>query len=102
VANTRNGNSFYVDTEYTGASDELAIKNIRVLGVVVTASASPGTLVLSDAQTSEPTKLDLRVATANSTAFFDFSECPITFPNGIRPTTLTDALATIIIEETRG
>ena len=44
----------------------------------------------------EERKVDLRNPTDESTAIFDLSATPILFPNGIRVTTLTTAVATII------
>jgi hypothetical protein len=102
LANTRNGNTWYVDTQHSASSDSLAVKGIRVLGVVVTATAANGRIVLSDEQGTPPTKLDLRVATSGDSKHFDFCESPVAFPNGIRPVTLTNAVVTVIIEEARG
>jgi hypothetical protein len=98
VANTRNANTFYIDTQYSVAADALVAKQVKLLGVLVTATAAGGKVVLAD-HGGPTTKLDLRVATDESAVFFDFSSCPILFPNGIRPTTLTDAIVTCIIQE---
>lgn len=100
MANVRNANSYYIDTQYS-ASEELAVKNIVVTCVVVTATAASGRIVLADSDTAT-TKLDLRVVTSGASQVFDFSESPIVFPNGIRPVTLTNAVATVIGRESRG
>lgn len=100
MANIRSSNTFYIDTQYSGASDELAVKNIRVLSVTVAAVAAPAQVILADSSTGT-NKLDLRVAVADSTELFDFSDAPVVFPNGIRPKTLTDAIVTCVIEESR-
>ncbi len=97
MANTRAGNTYYIDTQYS-STEELAVKNLKVLGVVVTASAAGGNILLSDGSVS---KLFLKVATDEDTSYFDFSNSPILFSTSIRPTTLSGAVATVIIEETR-
>lgn len=98
MANTRSSNTFYIDTQYSGASDELAIKNLKVLYVIVTATAASAVLALSDSGTA---KVNLRVATSGETSVFDFSNAPILFATSVRPTTLTNAIATVVIQETR-
>ena len=99
MANVRNSNTFYIDTQYSAASDELAIKNIKVVYAIVTATAGNGRVVLGDS--SVATKIDLREATSGATAYFDFSDKPLVFSTSIRPTTLTNAVVTLVIEETR-
>lgn len=98
MANVRSANTWYVDTTYSTIAESLVVKGIRVLGVVVTATAANGTIVLKDEVTAAPIKLDLRVPTSGETRHFDFSNTPIRFPNGIRPV-LTDAVVTVILEE---
>lgn len=100
MANTRNGNTFYIDTQYSAAADELAVKNIRITGVIVTATGASGRVVLGDS--SVATKLDLRVATSGETMQFYFDVHPVNFSTSIRPTTLSNAVVTCIIEEARG
>jgi len=97
VANTRSGNTYYIDTQYA-TNEELAVANLTVVGVIVTATGASAVVALTDSGT---VKLNLRVATSGATEFFDFSEAPIVFANSIRPTTLTNAIATVIIRETR-
>lgn len=67
--------------------------------VIVTATAASGRVVLADS--SVATKFDLRCATSGETSVFDFSLCPIPFSTSIRPVTLTNAVVTCIIEESR-
>lgn len=98
MANTRNGNTFYVDTQYSVAADEFASKLIRVSSVIVTATAASAVLVLKDS--SLATKIDLRVATSGATEQFDFDP-PLVFSTSIRPTTLTNAVATVVFQETK-
>jgi hypothetical protein len=101
MANVRSANTFYIDTQYSTGSDELAIKNIRVLQITITATSANAVLLLADSTTGTK-KLDLRVATSGASQIFDFSDSPVVFPNGIKPTTLTNAVATVVIEESRG
>lgn len=99
MANVRNSNTFYIDTQYSSAADELAVKNIKVVYAIVTATASSGRVVLGDS--SIATKIDLREAVSGTTAYFDFSNKPLVFSTSIRPTTLSNAVVTLVIEETR-
>lgn len=96
MANIRLGNTFYIDTQYTGASDELALKDVRIAYVIVTPTAANGRVVLSDGGLG--IKADLRRATANESNYpFDFSNEPIRFSTSIRPTTLANAVVTCVI-----
>lgn len=101
MANTKCGNTCYVDTQYSVAADQLAGKNLRVVGIVLTATGANARLVLSDI-TGPTTKIDVRVGTSGESKHFRFEEYPINFPNGIRPSTLSNAVATIIISESGG
>jgi len=96
MANVRNTNTYYIDT--TGS---LVIANIKVLGVVVTATSANAILNLQDNTTSD-NKLNLRVATSGESKFFDFADSPVLFSTGIKPSTVTNCVATVIIQETRG
>ena len=102
MANLRNSNTFYIDTEYSTSADDLAVKNIKLTGLVVSATAASAVVVLADAQTGSPKKLDVRVATDGESKELDLSERPIVFPNGIRALTLTNAVVSCTIEENRG
>ena len=95
MANARSANCYYIDTQYS-TNEELAVKNVLVLGVLVTVSAAGGNLVLSDGST---VKASFKVATDEETAFFDFGNCPMLFTTSIRPSTLTDAVATVIFKD---
>jgi hypothetical protein len=97
VANTRSGNVYFIDTQYA-TNEELAVKNLRVVGILVTSSAAGAQLILGDSST---TKLDLKVPIDEDTLYLDFSETPILFAVSIRPKTLTTCTAMVIIEETR-
>ena len=95
MANTRNSNSWYIDTQYSSATDDLSLNQLQVFAIFVTATAANGQVVLGDPVTGAK-KLDLRVPTANQTQMFTFYETPISFPNGIRVLTLANAVATAV------
>jgi hypothetical protein len=100
VANVRNANTFYIDTQRSTAADDLVVKNIKVTDVIVTVSAAGGQVILSDVSTTN-VKLSLKVATDEETKHFKFHASPILFPNGISATTLTNAVVTCVIQESR-
>ena len=97
MANIRNANTYYMDT--TTAS--LTISNIKVLGVLVTATSANAILNLQDVTTSD-NKMNLRVATSGDSKYFDFADSPVVFPTGIKPSVVTNCVATAVIRETRG
>lgn len=94
MANTRSGNIWYVDTAHSSGTDDLAV-GCAVTAVVLTATSANAIIVLQDRVTSDK-KLDLRVATSGSTVVFPFADFPVSFPNGIKVSTLTNAVATLI------
>jgi hypothetical protein len=89
MANIQSANSWYVDStgNLTG--------NFKIVYIVMTATAASGVIVFQDVTTSA-NRMDLRVATSGATQVFDFSECPISCPNGIKVSTLTNAVATFV------
>jgi hypothetical protein len=95
LANTKTGNVWYVDTAYAAATDDIT-DNIVVGSVVLTATAASARIVLKDPKTGV-IKLDLRSPTDALSAHFDFSANPISCPNGLRASTLTNAVASIIL-----
>lgn len=96
MANVRNGNTIYVDSAATLTTD----KNLHVVNVLVTATAASAVVVLADPDGTS-LKADLRVATNGTTESFMFVT-PVFFPNGIKVTTLTNAIATIIYTRSGG
>lgn len=96
MANAVNSNTVYVDS--TGDISIGTDKNIKVSYIVVTATGASAVLVLEDNQTTDVKKLDLRVATDGESKIFDFSSKPLVFPNGINVETLTNAIATLVID----
>lgn len=99
MANRRNGNSFYIDTQYSASTDDLATPNIRVTQIVVSATAANAILVLSDPTTGD-NKAEFRVATSGDSSRFPFYDNPLVFPNGIRVLTLTNAHAFCVLDNT--
>ncbi len=95
MANVRNGNTYYID-----ATTELAVPGIKVAYVIVTATSANAILNLQDVTTAV-NKINLRVATSGETQVFDFSECPLYFPNGVIPSTVTNCNATLVLTESR-
>lgn len=94
MANTRSGNIWYVDTAHSTSADDLTV-GCAVTAVVVTATSANAIIELQDRETGAK-KLNLRVATSGSTQVFDFADFPVAFPNGIKVSTLTNAVATLI------
>lgn len=105
MANVRNANTFFVDTAAADAvattTGNLAIQNIRVKHITLVSTSANAILSLRDVTTGI-NKLELRLASAGDTLVVDYENSQILFPNGINPNTVTNAKATIILEETRG
>ena len=102
MANVRSANTFYIDSQASSSSatvsSNLAVKNIKLVGAVFTATAA-GSVTLSDV-TTDNKKLSLALAAAGSVQV-EFLNTAMIFPNGISPTTLTTGSVSCIIEETR-
>ena len=96
MANVSNGNSIYVDS--TGALDVATNLNIKVAYIVMTSTAASAAAQLQDDFGTPVNKIDLRIDTTDKTICYDFAETPITFPNGIRVSTLTNATLTIVLQ----
>jgi hypothetical protein len=94
MANVRSGNTYYIDT----ASVSLSEKNIAVVAAVVSGSGGAAILTLGDdvSGASYPNKITLQAPSGES-AYFDFSQAPLLFSNGIRVKTVTTALATLFL-----
>lgn len=96
MANVTNGNSVYVDS--TGALDVATNQNIKVAYIIVTSTAASAVVQLQDDFSAPVNKIDFRVDTADKTLCYDFADNPLTFPNGIRVSTLTNATLTLILQ----
>lgn len=101
MANVRSANTFYIDTVHSSSSDDLVIKNIKLIYLIISATSANAQIVLADATTGDK-KVDLRAATSGSSYYVRFDENPVVFANGIKVATLTNAVATAVIEESRG
>lgn len=101
MANTRIGNSYYVDT--TGTLTDTNQKQVLVTQILLTATAASAILVIVDPTLEAVSykKMDLRVATSGDTKSFEF-DTPVLFPNGIKVLTLTNAVACIVGKNTGG
>lgn len=101
MANTRSGNVWYVDTAYAATTDNLS-GSVMVTGGLVTSTGASGRIVLADASTGA-TKIDFRVAATDSNASGETRPIPlpeaVMFPNGIKVSTLTTAVATIFVKD---
>ena len=99
MANIKNGNTWYIDATTSSTSDDL-VGNVQITGVILSATAANGRIVLSDSSNAAHTKLDLRVATSGASQQFFFDVAPVSFPNGVRVSTLSNAVATLIYKST--
>lgn len=95
MANVRSSNTYHIDTQYS-TSEELAEKSLSVTGIVMVSTGANAILVLSDSSTGTK-KIELRLATSGETLHIPLDAGPIHFPNGIRPTTVTNCRATVIL-----
>lgn len=103
MANTLNGNSFYVDTAFNTSAEDLVRSQALVAYVIVTATGANGRIVLGDVgANSSQTKIDLRVEVSGHSEIFRFAENPVLFPNGVRVLSLSNAVASIIIKNPGG
>ena len=96
MANVVNANTVYIDT--TGDLSVGTNKNIKVAYIIVRAGAANARVELKDNQTSAVSKLDLSVVTAEETRYFDFSDFPVVFANGIDATITNSAVVTLILD----
>jgi hypothetical protein len=92
MANVSAGNSSYVDATGVLKSD----KGTKVAYVVLTATAANAVLVLQDNAGTPVNKCNFKVATDGSSQTFDFSSNPIVFPNGVKASTVTNAIALVV------
>jgi hypothetical protein len=101
LANTLNGNTWYIDTAHASADDDLS-GTFFVFYIVVTATGANAVLELADAGDTVMSKIKLGVATSGASQTFRFDNFPIRFPNGIRVKTLTNAVATLVGTQSKG
>ena len=94
----RNANTVYLSSaSAASAIDALTAKNTSVLGIILTAGGTAGTLTLTDVTTTS-TKL-VAAAAASTTVFIPLADSPIQFPNGINVSmSHVDIKATLIVQ----
>lgn len=97
MANIRLGNTFYIDTQYTVAADELAVPDILVKSIVVTSTSTGATVTLSDSD--KGIKGTFSIPTDDTTIVIDLSQNPWRFSTSIRPTVLTNCVVTVTVEQ---
>jgi hypothetical protein len=94
MANSRTGNKLYVDT----GSAQVTTSPTVVVGIFFTPSASNDAIILQDTSSSG-TSLKVQWNTAKQTQFFNLTDCPLMFANGIYVASVdTGAVATLIIK----
>lgn len=98
MANMRNANTFFIDTASSTAGGTLILKNVSIVYLVVNATADNSHIELFDVTTGAD-KIHIHVPIQDDSRYFDFSEAPILFPNGIDPQTVTNCVATCVIRE---
>lgn len=102
MANVLNGNTFYIDSVHSSDSDDLVRKQALIAYIAVTATGANGRIVLTDVGAPSDIKLDLRVEVSGHTELFRFDEVPVIFPNGVRVSVLSNAVATLVIRNSGG
>lgn len=102
MANVLNGNTWYVDTVHSTDADDVVRKQALVAYIIVTATGANGRIVLGDSANNPANKLDLRVPVSGTSQIFRFGERPLMFPNGIRCLLISNAVATIVIQNAGG
>lgn len=92
MANELNGNSYYVNATGTLESPR------TLVGVLLQGSGGVALLELDTASPgTDPIKMSL-TAPSGETVLFDFSYCPVFFPNGVVVRTATNVKATLIFK----
>lgn len=102
MANTLNGNTFYVDATSAASGSYIESKDVIVEAFIVAAGANNGAITVSDlkkengAFVAGDTKLKAAVL-ANTTTSLSLDKVPITFPNGIWVTVDATITATLVL-----
>jgi len=100
MANVRNANTFFIDTQAGSSaatdSSNLVEKNIRVTHILAASTGANAVVVLKDVTTND-TKIDFRISGSGDRGIGDFADNPIVFPNGISPTTITNITITCVV-----
>lgn len=94
MANSRRGNIHFVDT----AATITTTRNVKVTNIIITATNNNAVVVIQDPLDSSDI-MDLRVASTHDVSQFPFLHAPLTFPNGIKVSTLTNAKVMFVYHE---
>ena len=103
MANTLNGNTFYVDATSSAAGSYLESKDLIVEAFIVSAAAAgSGSIAIHDLSRSNGAfaagDLKLNISTlASTTSVLSLDKVPITFPNGIWVVPAANTTATLIL-----
>ena len=99
MANQRNGNMIYVDTTDSTFSADRVLLSVILLANHATAV---GAVTLQNNSASPTTLMTLQVdPEIEKTKHFNFADSPLLFPDGIKITTLSNAVITLIIDKQR-
>ena len=94
MANTKSGNTWYIDSTGTLEHTGVLVVDYIVLSPSTHGSGNPA-LVLKDRTNAGLLKIKVCTSNTQSTVL-DFTKTPIQFFDGINASTVTDAVATII------
>lgn len=106
MANTRNSNTFYVDTTSSSgtAASYIAAKNLRIKGITFHMAVTTDVIDVHDKATGSAAagtlKLKIRASTALNTQHFDFSDSPLVCPNGLWVVLTGSPICTVILDTT--
>lgn len=104
MANVRNANTFYIDTAAADTNPDTTGNlsgNYLVTGIFITASSASATIILKDVTTGD-LKINLQEASSGETHYYDLSDNPMHFPNGISPSTVTNIITTMLVKKVQG
>lgn len=99
MANVRNGNTYYIDTDGEGLEE----KNQAVVYIILTATGGAALLELGDniSGATYPIKVAIK-AEADTTKHLILNESAMIFPNGIYVKTATNCQATLLLRTPNG
>lgn len=97
MANVNSGNTWYIDSVGSLVSTGISSNpSTKLYCLILTPTAANGRIVLSD-PVNGYVKMDFRAAVSGESNVLDLTMYPATFPNGVEVTTLTNAVATLIV-----
>lgn len=110
MANIINGNTFYVDTASSAATDGsyLIGKDVQLLGVIFTSDTAGNTITINDikqmndaaAPAAGSAKLVVSIGTADETVILRLGDSPIRFVSGIWVSAISsNSSATLIFKK---